>query len=103
MEFHLTDNHVKRMAAAAINASKAVGLGWMHFDKTATITVDDVHIIQGDNQLSIDYYQGRMVKFHARRIDKDKWNFSPDNLTPDYQSWCEKYPTWEHLFEATNV
>ncbi len=101
MEFTLTDDHVKRMAAAAINASKAVGMGWMHFDKTAVITVDDIHVIPSEDVLSIDYYQGRMVKFHARRVSKDKWNFYPDTPTADYQSWCGKYPTWEKLFEAT--
>ena len=101
MKFTLTDEHVKRMAAAAVNASKAVGMGWMHFDKTATITVDDIHVIPSEDLLSIDYYQGRMVKFHARRVKGDVWNFYPDNPTADYQSWVHKYPTWEKLFEAT--
>lgn len=98
MQINVTDEHLRCMAAAAINASKPVGLGWLHADPSTVVTADDVHIVEG--YLSIDYYQGRMVKFHARKQD-GAWTVHPDNLSLDYQSWARTYPTWEMLIEAT--
>jgi len=101
MVMEVTDEQVKHMAAAAINASKAVGMGWLHHDPTMNITPDDIHIV--DNYLSIDYFQGRMVKFHARKTEDGKWKFHPDDLSPAYQSWCLKYTSWEMLLEASKI
>lgn len=96
----VTDEIVKKMAAEAINSSKAVGLGWMHFDKSQTITADDIHIVDG--RISLDYVGGRMVKFYARKQKDGDWQF-PDGVSPDYQSWCVKYPTYELLRDAMSV
>lgn len=99
MLLDVTDEHARKMAAEAVNSSKAVGLGWLHHQPDMEITSDDIHIVEG--RISIDYFQGRMVKFHARKNPQDLWDFNPDEPTPDYQSWCLKYPTWQDLADAT--
>ena len=45
----------------------------------------------------IDYFHGRMVKFSMKQLDDHTWQ-AADNITPDYQSWCRTYPSYQALF-----
>lgn len=92
----LTDEQVIKMAKLAILASVPAGLGWLHADATLTEErIDDLEIEY--NSLYVDYYQGRMVKFQAKK-NGDEWTFG--NVHHEYQSWIRKYPTYEALAEA---
>jgi hypothetical protein len=104
-KFKATELDVYKVCTAAINASKPVGLGKIHY-KEKVYTVDEV--IQklttnhSDNLkgawLYIDYFEGRMVKLTIDRHyrDRETWAFR-GFPHPDYQSWAETYPTYEAL------
>ena len=102
MKIKCTDEQVKKMAALAINSSIPVGMGILHHKPELVVSLDDLEIREdyAGKSLSIDYYQGRMVKFHARKFDDETWSFNPDELNVEYQSWKKDYPSWQHLFEA---
>ena len=97
MELACTDEQVKQMAAVAINASQPMGMGFLQFNPKEVATSVDVEIHR--NSLHVDYHGGRMVKFHAHRIEAGKWSFA-DELRPDYQSWCHKYHSYTDLLDA---
>lgn len=98
-----TEEQVKKMAAAAINSSIPMGLGFLHHDPSMKAKPEDIEIYRNEfhgDTLTIDYYQGRMVKFHARKMSEDTWDFTPEEPTSDYQSWIGNYPTYQDLFNA---
>lgn len=92
-----TDVEVVEMAKLAIMASKPMGMGYLHYNHGLKMEDIDIPIPVGD--LSIDYWQGRMVKFYARRAGID-WNFMPDVLDQEYQSWCVVYKDYSELLRA---
>ena len=94
MQFQATKLQVQQIAANAINASKPMGMGILHFQADANFTPEDI----GD-AMSFDYVQGRMVKLYIRDLGGDKYEIA-DNPTPDYQSWCATYPTTEALIKS---
>lgn len=93
-----TDEQVKQMAAAAINSSRPMGLGFLHYQENTRTKPEELEIIH--NSLYIDYYKGRMVKFYARKAGENVWDFTPDEPRSDYQSWVGNYPTYQDLFNA---
>ena len=97
MELRLSDQEVIKMAKLAILASRPVGLGFLHH--MPKLKEEDIQLEVNDNGLYIDYYQGRMVKFNASKIDKGMWYFN-DTINPEYQSWIGSYPTYEALASA---
>lgn len=98
MTIKCTDEQVKKMAAAAINSSRPAGLGFLHHRPKMKVKPEELTIEY--DSLTIDYYQGRMVKFHARKRSEGVWDFTPDEPTSDYQSWIGNYPTYQDLFNA---
>lgn len=94
-----TDAQVKKMAVLAINASKPMGLGYLHY-KPGDISPDVIEM--GGEELYIDYYEGRMVKFFGRKKEEGKWEFR-DDVNPDYQSWCMKYNGYDALFKEVTA
>jgi len=97
MNLHCTDDQMKRMAALAVNASFPAGLGFLHFRQELHVTADDIPL-RGD-VIVIDYYEGRMVKFRARKVGDDTWNV-PDRISGEYESWITTYDSYQHLFDA---
>jgi hypothetical protein len=98
MVIECTDKVALQMAALAINASKPMGLGDLHYKKDSKWDWSKLEILHGDT-ISIDYCEGRMVKFHARKVAEGKWHFS-DHLALDYQSWLSTYHEWSELHRA---
>lgn len=99
MREKLTTEQVERMAKLAILASKPVGLGIMHY--SPNLKESDILLLDSaqDGDIYVDYYQGRMVKFHATRDSEGFWEFS-DTISEDYQSWKEKYSGYAELILA---
>lgn len=97
MELPVSDVEVAKMAALAVRASKPMGMGFLHFRQSddSIPHTEFLDTVKG-GKISIDYHNGRMVKFYARRIEENKWSFD-DTITPDYQSWCITYPDCETL------
>lgn len=98
MIIEATENQVIDAAKRAIAASSPVGLGWLHKcpenDRPDEAEVRE-YLCHGG--IAIDYFRGRMVKLHLRRIDDTHWE-AHEPLKPSYQSWCVRYPTWHDLF-----
>jgi hypothetical protein len=95
MKFKATNQQVKQIAANAINASKPMGMGFLHFQADNNFTADDIE----DGELYFDYVQGRMVKLRIRDLGNGEYEIA-DNPTSDYQSWCSTYPTTEALVNS---
>ena len=92
----LTDEQVIKMAKLAILASVPVGMGHLHHQPD--LTEDDITNIEINNgRITVDYYQGRMVKFYGKK-ETTGWEFGACHH--EYQSWIRKYPTYEALAEA---
>lgn len=105
-KFFATEDDVYKICTNAINASKPVGLGKVHY-KEKVYTFDEVKEKLTTNHtdnlkgawLYIDYFDGRMVKLTVNRHYEDVgWSFSGSNPNPDYQSWADTYPTYHDLF-----
>lgn len=91
------DNTVlRKMALLAVNASIPVGMGFLQYSPT-NYELGDIPEPNG-NYYSIDYFQGRMTKFYAKKTG-ETWEFL-DTPQSDYQSWSRKYPTYESLYKA---
>lgn len=94
-----TPEEVIEMGKLAVLASQPVGMGFLHYQaglKKEEIQFADFEL--RSDSLSIDYYQGRMVKFNGRKV-ANGWEFA-DVITPDYQSWMRHYPSYKDLYEA---
>jgi len=55
--------------------------------------------LSSKKEINADYVFGRMMKL-SFSIAKDGLLYSEYAPTPDYQSWCRTYPTYEALFQA---
>lgn len=93
-----TDAQVIEMGKLAVLASRPMGMGFLHHD--ASLTKAQIDLEVRGNSLSIDYYQGRMVKFYGRK-QADGWEFS-DQISSEYESWIRTYPSYRELFEAAS-
>ena len=98
MKFEASDEQVKKMAALAVNASEPMGLGHFHFQPGETFKPEEFDI--EDRGIFLDYVQGRMVKLYIHKRGPGEWEVTDRKPTPDYQSWCRKYPTYEALIKA---
>lgn len=102
MIFKATLAQVKQIAANAVNASTPRGMGILHYKADHEFTASDFNDLPNPqtNRFSLDYVEGRMVKLWISRLDNDQWEIPPqpsETPTPDYQSWCWKYPTYTEL------
>lgn len=116
MILKVTTDEMKKMAVLAINASSPMGMGFLHFKNKEYTMADlenylkDTGIFGGNavgknpkngvTEIQLDYVEGRMCKFHAKKDSDTAWEVWPDQLQYDYQSWKGVYPTWEKLKEA---
>ena len=96
MNMNLTDAQVIQMGKLAIMASVPMGMGFLHYQPG--LKAEDIQLEVRADGLFIDYYQGRMVKFYARKKE-DGWHF-PDAVSRDYQSWVDTYPSYDALVDA---
>lgn len=100
MKIVATEEAVVEAAKKAIAASVPMGLGFLHFRLQDHVPDDaEVRECLTHEGIDIDYFRGRMVKFWLRRIGPDTWE-AQDTVSPEYQSWCRKYPSYQALFEA---
>lgn len=97
MKFNATEAQARQVAANAVNASKPMGMGFLHFDSGSVFTELDIPVA-GDGSIYLDYVQGRMVKLSiAKREDGYEIR---DSISADYQSWICEYPTVEDLVNS---
>lgn len=94
----LTDNQARQMAANAVNASVAVGLGYVHYQKNV-YTPEDVQQCVTEKGIYVDYFDGRMVKLRILK-EGDDWVIPLRAPDFDYQSWCREYPTYQDLCDS---
>lgn len=91
-----TETIARQMAATAVNASIPVGMGFLHYNPKTTAKPEDIEVFR--DAISIDYYEGRMTKFHGRKVTGG-WEFTPDIPNREYQSWCIYFKTYEELYQ----
>lgn len=100
------------MLYLAYEASSVVGMGKLQ--EVDNLTKEDILVLctgqafhdlilfKGRKfQLNADYLAGRMVKLFL--TIEENYVVTPDREPRiDYQSWCNKYSTYESLFDAAN-
>lgn len=96
MKITATDEQISQMCANAINASMAVGMGFLHYKEGHVFKASEVQVSQPG--VFLDYVEGRMVKLTVRRIGMgNTWDLPDSEPTYDYQSWVTKYKTYLDL------
>ena len=100
MKFKATEKQVQKMAALASNASIPIGMGFLQHNPNKEFGAHDFEIRGG---IFLDYVMGRMVKLRISKVKPDYWEIPDQEPTPDYQSWCGKYPTYKDLMEAAGI
>lgn len=104
----VTDEMVVLMACVAIRHSQSMGMGMLKYDQTDDfirpqkllgVTGGLFTESLGEKTIRIDYFNGRMVKFHAKKTGVT-WEFWPDPPHREYQDWSRRYPTYEDLYIA---
>lgn len=95
MEITATEEQIKKIAAAAAQASSPVGMGLLHFNPDFKFQPEQFNFVHLDGKkfLDLDYVQGRCVKITIKQVDGDRWNISGDQPRADYQTWCTTYKT----------
>jgi hypothetical protein len=99
MKFRATEDEIIEIGLNAINASKPVGLGAIVFSDKV-YTKSDLTLTEFLHGLSIDYFQGRMVKLHIKSHGEGIWSTCDDPPKWDYQSWWFTYPTYFDLVKS---
>lgn len=108
IHFKATNDQLRQLINNAINASSPVGLGLMHF-KAGDISLDrdkfeDQLRSPNGNIISVDYFQGRMVKLTIwKNKDMDGSYRMRENIRGDYESWICKYPTVPDLLKSAGI
>lgn len=95
--FKATDEQVKQIAVNAVQASKPIGMGFLHYNPSKKYNSSDFTI--GHSGIDLDYINGRMVKLYLWKIDDGIWKIN-GKAQSDYQSWVHKYPTYEDLLKS---
>lgn len=96
MRFFATKVQVAQIAANAVNASRPVGMGLLHFEAREYKPEE----FRFGEELAMDYVQGRQVKLCVRKVVGDQWEIAGGGPSLDYQSWSTAYPTYEKLIES---
>lgn len=97
----------KRATWLAYEASEPVGMGFLQYrtDLTEDTLWDalEIDVTTKDgvvtNGVYIDYGYGRMMKYGIT-FTLSEVKGRGVTVSPDYQSWCKKYPTYDALIEA---
>lgn len=94
-----TDEQVRQMMALACNASVPAGVGFIHYNFKHKASGPVMIEFMTKREAYIDYWNGRMVKFYGQKVAENQWQFS-DKVNIEYQSWANKYPSYQALFDA---
>lgn len=94
---------VKRALWLAFQASRAVGMGFIHATQASQATEDSFFEKHKRSETSAyaDYGLGRMMKIDIEADDEGNLIIRPETLRYDYQSWVSTYPTAKALIKAT--
>ena len=73
---------------------------WNNIQNSGDYPGRNSHLINKDpTRIHADYVFGRMMKMLLIYKD-DQLSFYDNELSPDYESWCTKYPSYEDLAKA---
>ena len=68
MQFKATNQEMKTIIANAYNASRPMGLGFLHVTPEDFAPADILDETISRNFISLDYVRGRMVKLSMQRV-----------------------------------
>lgn len=97
IRFEATKDQLLQLAANAVNASAPMGAGLIHY-KEKTYKPHEFNHRLFNNQLAIDYFEGRMTKLYIVK-DETSWIMKREP-EGDYQSWQHTYPTNRDLLNS---
>ena len=101
-EFNLSPEEVIEVCRLAYNTSIPMGMGIYQF-VPGDMSIQEAKNLFGPMEKSghihLDYIKGRMVKLYMNRNRDGSWSFLPENLSPDYQSWSKKFPSFKDLVD----
>ena len=101
-KFKATGEQLAQVMTNAVNASKPMGMGFLHFDPKEISVGEFMGKADPSNFTSIDYWQGRMVKIHAHKEQDGSFCFYGVPRS-DYQSWSHKYSSYAELLASAGV
>jgi hypothetical protein len=107
--FKATDKQLMQLCANAVNASKPIGLGKLHYIKDHVFKPedfkDDVMNLQDGlvKRLELDYVEGRMVKLQIHYTRNKGEYMTLNNVQEDFQSWYKTYPTALELLQGAGI
>ncbi len=106
LKFKATNKQIAMICMNAINHSKPVGMGVIHY-LDRDFKLEDIRKLLEEtagslHHINFDYVEGRMVKLTIHRPDSDGYWLIHDDYLPsmEYQSWADEYPTYRSLIES---
>ena len=105
--FNASEEQLYRLFQIAVSASYAVG---NDYDPSCEFTPEEFKNAQSQDgkKISVDHFKGRRVKLNVRRLEgtEDDWKRDPslmDYPDPSYQTFTDKFATYEDLLEAAGI
>jgi hypothetical protein len=97
---HADEDVAIRAAMLAIAASEPMGMGFLHYAPADDNPSEETVRAECLNArgISIDYYNGRMVKLYLDKAKDGTYNIPSHPANIEYQSWVRRYPTYDALF-----
>ena len=100
IKFKASSIQLSKLLCLAVNASKPVS------GITRVIAMSHPSNFEPDEFIgrnALDYYAGRMVKLYCEPDGEGYWLIHNEEPNIEYQSWAEKYPSYEELLEAAEI
>lgn len=104
--FKATNKQIAAMCALATNASKPVGMGFLHYNPSTEWKPEDfIAFVRGEHQwVNLDYIEGRCVKLTLWRGKKrNEWSYAAHEPNDNWQTWLDVYPTYPDLMKAAGI
>ena len=97
IKFSATEDQVRLMAARAVNASRPMGMGFLHYDPEKKYLAIEFQL-DSRGEMHLDYVGGRMVKLDIWPSGDDMWRTRETDS--EYQSWSAKMSMEELIASA---
>lgn len=101
----MTETQTKKLKRAlwlAFQASRPMGMGFLHTATAAQLNEDSLYAPFADDgpEIRTDYVAGRMMKTTFRVSEDGRLTIHPEEPRHDYQSWAVQYPHAQNLINA---
>jgi hypothetical protein len=99
IEFTAEEWQIRKLMAIAVNASKPMGMGYLHYQDREY----DADAFRNEESTTLDYVDGRCVKLWINKLDDNQYRIVGEAPQEDYQTWAATYPTYEALLASAGI